>query len=160
MRLFGAGAIRRKCVALVDSDSPDFPLEAKAVMESATVKKIREEFETELSSPYVRLITNLRTLEYDVAVVTRGSESDPRAPLANEKQVLEALRRTPGVAQTKVPKVGEIHDRIEFGKRVVELVAKNKARFAQELTGEIDDSFLIPKYIQEAFDFLNGYAKA
>jgi len=158
MRLFGAGAIQRKCVALMDSDSPDFPLDAKAVAESATVKKLREEFETKPPSPYVRLITNLRTLEYDIAVATRGSESDPLASLANEKQVVEALRRTPGVAQSKVPKVGEIHDRGEFGKRVVELVAKDKARFAQELASEIEDSFLIPKYIQAAFDFLNGHA--
>jgi len=160
MRLFGAGAIQRKCVALMDSDSPDFPLEAKAVTENATVKKLRDEFDTKPPSPHVRLITNLRTLEYDIAVATRGSESDPLAPLANEKHVVEALKRTPGVTQSNVPKVGEIHDRGEFGKRVVKLVERDKARFAQELAGEINDSFLIPKYIQAAFDFLNGHASA
>ncbi|MEQ1844822.1 MAG: AAA family ATPase [Nitrospira sp.] len=160
MRLFGAGAIQRKCVALMDSDSPDLPLETKTATESATVKKLREEFETEPPSPYVRLITNLKTLEYDIAVATRGLESDPQAPLANEKQVVEALKRTPGVAQSKVPKVGENHDRREFGRQVVELVKNDKARFAQELANEIDDTFLIPKYIQSSFDFLNGYATA
>jgi hypothetical protein len=108
----------------------------------------------------VRLITNLKTLEYDVAVATRGSESDPQAPLANEKQVVEALKRTPGVAQSKVPKVGEIHDRSEFGRLVVELVKNDKARFAQELASEIDNAFLIPNYIQAAFDFLNGHGTA
>lgn len=160
LRLFGARAIQRKCVALMDSDSPGFPLEAKAVTESATVKKLRGEFETQPPSPYVRLITNLRTLEYDVAVATRGLESDPRAALANEKQVIEALRRTPGVPQREVPTVGEIHDRDEFGKRVLALVKREKARFAQELAAEIDDNFLIPKYIQAAFDFLNAHATA
>lgn len=160
MRLFGARAIQRKCVALMDSDSPNSPLEANAVTESATVKKLREDFETVPPSPYVRLVTNLRTFEYDVAVATRDSESDPGATLANEKYVVAALTRTPGVTQNKVPNVGDIRDRREFGNRVVELVAKNKARFAQELASEIDDCFLIPKYIQEAFDFLNCHATA
>jgi hypothetical protein len=144
----------------MDSDSPNCPLEAKEVAENPTVKRLREEFDTAPPSQYLRFITNLRTLEYDVAVATRGSEIDPLAPLANEKQVVEALRRTPGVAQSKVPEVGELHDRRDFGMRVVELVAKDKARFAQELVGVIDESFLIPKYIQVAFDFLNDHATA
>jgi putative ATP-dependent endonuclease of OLD family len=160
LRLFGPNAIRRRCVALMDSDSPGTPLQANEVAENATVKKLRDEFGTSLASPYVRLITNLRTLEYDMAVVSTDSESAPDAPLANEKQIVEALKRTQGVTQSKVPGVGEFHDRREFGGRVVDLVAKNKARFAQELAGVIDDQFSMPKYIQAAFDFLNGHAPA
>jgi putative ATP-dependent endonuclease of OLD family len=158
LRLFGTSAIQRKCVALMDSDSPGFPLEHKQVTESPTVKTLREEFEAALLSPYMRLITNLRTLEYDIAVATYGPAGDPLAALANERQIIEALNRTPGVTPSLVPKVGEIRKRNEFGERVVDLIANNKARFAQELALEIDTEFLIPNYIQAAFDFLDGYA--
>jgi putative ATP-dependent endonuclease of OLD family len=158
--LFGEQAIQRKCVALVDSDPPDFPLAARDVTESATVKKLRTEFETGPRSQYVRVITNLRTLEYDLAVATKGEYDDPLAPLANERQVVEALRKTPGVTQSKAPLVGQIQDRRDFGKLVVDLVGKQKARFAQALASEIDGAFQIPPYIQTAFDFLNGYAGA
>jgi len=158
MRLFGEAAIQRRCVALVDSDSPDFPLEAKSVAESATVKNLRNEFEPTPPSAYVRVVTNLQTLEYDIAVATKGQDDDPAAPLANERHVVEALRKTPGVAQSKLPDVGAIKDRREFGKLVVEIVGRNKARFAQELASEVDKHFQVPKYIQAAFDFLLGHA--
>jgi putative ATP-dependent endonuclease of the OLD family len=160
LRLFGTSGIQRRCVALIDSDSPGCPLEAKGVTESPTVKKLREEFETSPPSQTVRLISNLWTLEYDIAVATSGLESDPLAPLVNEGHVLEALKRTPGVPQSKVPEAGGLPDRREFGKRVVELVQRDKARFAQELAGVVDGSFLLPKYIQATFDFLNGHATA
>ena len=156
MRLFGMQSIRRRCVALMDSDSPMYPLEIKDVVENATVKKLRADFENELSSEYLRLITNLKTLEYDLAVATRGDCKDPLAAPANEKKLIEALKRTPGVAQGKVPAVGEIKDRQAFGERVVELTTGVKARFAQELASEIDKTFLIPEYVQAAFDFLTN----
>jgi putative ATP-dependent endonuclease of OLD family len=152
--LFGAQAIRRKCVALMDSDSPDFPLDTKGVSESPTVKGLRDEFESDPPSPYVRIITNLKTLEYDIAIVTTGKEDDPLAPLTNEKKVINALKKTKGVTQGRIPKVGQVKNRQNFGKLVVDLTKGNKARFAQELASEVDEEFQIPKYIQEAFDFL------
>ncbi len=160
LRLFGDGAIQRKCVALMDSDSPDFPLEEKAIADNATVKTLRTDFETQPPSSYLRLITNLKTLEFDIAIATNGRADDRQAPLANERYVLEALKRTPGATKSRIPAAGGITDRMEFGKLVVELVEKDKARFAQELADEIDEEFLIPKYIQSALDFLSGHAPA
>jgi putative ATP-dependent endonuclease of OLD family len=157
LRLFGPKAIQRKCVALMDSDSENFPIEGKEVKENATVRKIRAEFETRALRPYVRVVTNLMTLEYDLAVTTRGNEGDPIAPLANEKHVIEALKKTAGVPQSKIPEEGAIRDRRQFGKLVVELVDRRKGRFAQRLAAEINESFVVPRYIQRAFDFLNGH---
>ncbi len=158
LRLFGPNAIQRCCAAIMDSDSAGTPIQIREVKENATVQSLRSEFQKPELDQYIRIITNLKTLEYDLAIATKeGAEDDPMAPLLNESVIIEALNDTPGVAKSKIPMVGEIQDRRDFGKKVVELIdKKHKGRFAQVLARKIEKGFQIPPYIQSGFDFVCG----
>lgn len=158
LRLFGPNAIQRCCAAIMDSDSSGTPLQARDVEENATVQTLRSEFQKQELAPYILITTNLKTLEYDLAIATtEGAEHNPQAPLLNESVIIEALKETPGVAQSKIPTIGAIQDRRIFGEKVVELIGnRNKGRFAQVLARKIGKGFQIPPYIQDGFDFVCG----
>lgn len=158
LRLFGPDAIHRKCAVLIDSDSKEYSLDIDNVNPSSTAANLIQDF-AGAKNPYVSVFTNLETFEFDLAVATSGDAKDPSAPLSNEDHILRALKNTSGVTQKSVPVAGSTPQRHEFGKQVVELVNGEKGRFAQSLAAEIDGSFVIPPYIQKAFDFLLGASR-
>jgi len=155
LRLFGPQALHRRCAVLTDSDDKAHALDEKQVNPGPTTAGLVQDFCTNLN-PYIAVFTNLKTLEYDLAVATKdaGEAPNPNAPLSNEDYILRALQNTDGVAKSRIPARGTITNRNEFGKAVVDLVAKAKGRFAQALAAEIDDGFVLPSYIQRAFSFL------
>jgi putative ATP-dependent endonuclease of OLD family len=155
LRLFGSQALHRRCAVLTDSDDDAHVLDEKQVKLGPTAAGLVEDFCFGLN-PYIAVFTNLKTLEYDLAVATKdaGETTNPNAPLSNEDYFLRALQNTDGVAKKSIPARGTITNRTEFGKAVVELVAESKGRFAQALAAEIDDGFVIPSYIQRALTFL------
>jgi putative ATP-dependent endonuclease of OLD family len=155
LQLFGPDAIHRRCAVLTDSDPKKYSLDIDSVMPNPTAAGLIKDFGGD-DNPYVSIFTNLETFEYDLAVATSGNAKDPDAPLSNEGYILRASQNTPGVTQKNIPEAGSISQRDEFGKTVVELVEGAKGRFAQSLAAEIDESFVIPPYIQKAFNFLLG----
>ncbi len=159
LRLFGPEALLRKCAVLLDSDDKKYLLKPEDVSLSNVAKGIVNDFQGG-KNPFVEPFTNLKTFEYDLAVATRkaADSANPDAPLDNESYILEALRKTPGITKKCIPEVGAIKHRDMFGKTVLELIetGRAKGRFAQTLAGVIDKNFVVPPYIQKAFDFLMG----
>jgi len=156
LKLFGPEAIRRKCAVLTDSDTKQFPLDPAGLQLGATAAGLIRDFGGD-NNPFISIFPNLETLEFDLAVATSAENmADPQAPISNEEYILRALKNTPKVTQKNIPAKGSISNRDEFGKRVLELIEKTKGRFAQSLAAEIDENFIIPNYIQDAFDFLCG----
>jgi len=156
LKLFGPEAIRRKCAVLTDSDTKQFPLDPAGLQLGATAAGLKRDFGGD-NNPFISIFPNLETLEFDLAVATSAENmADPQAPISNEEYILRALKNTPKVTQKNIPAKGSISNRDEFGKRVLELIEKTKGRFAQSLAAEIDENFIIPNYIQDAFDFLCG----
>ena len=155
LQLFGPDAIHRRCAVLTDSDPKEYSLDIDSVTPNPTAAGLIQDFGGD-DNPYVSVFTNLETFEYDLAVATSGDAKDPSAPLSNEGYILRALQNTIGVTKKNIPETGSISRRDEFGKIVVELVEGAKGRFAQSLAAEIDGGFVIPPYIQNAFNFLLG----
>lgn len=155
LQLFGPDAVHRRCAVLTDSDPKEYSLDIENVKPNSTAASLVQDFGGDDNS-YVSVFTNLETFEYDLAVATSGKLKDPNAPLSNEKHILRALKHTHGVTKKNIPATGSVSKRDEFGKKVIELIDKQKGRFAQSLAAEIDENFVIPPYIQEAFDFLLG----
>lgn len=155
LRLFGPDAIHRKCAVLTDSDPKEYLLDIQKVSPNPTADGLIRDFGSDIN-PYVSIFPNLETFEYDLAVATSGNTTDPHAPLSNEGYILRALQDTHGVTKRNIPEAGSITQRDQFGKTVVALVEEAKGRFAQALAAQIDGGFVIPSYIQKAFDFLLG----
>jgi putative ATP-dependent endonuclease of OLD family len=155
LQLFGPDAIHRRCAVLTDSDPKEYSLDIDNVTPNPTAAGLIQDF-GDHDNPYVSVLTNLKTFEYDLAVATSGDAKDPNAPLSNEGYILRALQKTLGVIQKNIPGKGSIPQRNEFGKTIAELVEGAKGRFAQALASEIDEGFVTPSYIQNAFNFLLG----
>ncbi len=161
LKLFGPDAIRRKCVVLMDSDSKGYPLDIDSVTPGPTAVSLIQDFGGH-DNPYVSILTNLKTFEYDLAAATSGDAMDPDAPLSNEAYILRALENTPGVTKKSIPEVGSISQRDEFGKTVVELVQGAKGRFAQSLAAAINERSLFSAGLEyesdlEAADLSGGF---
>ena len=153
MRMFAEGGVKRNCVALMDSDTPGTPLRSEEVVENATVASLRREFGPAAGSR-LKIVTNLKTLEYDIAVATESGSEDPAAPISNEMPIIAALKETDGIASSSIPEPGKLKDRREFGIAVLKAVERSKGRFAQALSRHVSVGFAVPGYVDEALKLL------
>jgi putative ATP-dependent endonuclease of OLD family len=154
--LFGPDAIQRRCAIVTDAD-PDagcFPLSENepGYEPAARVTILQAEME-EAKAGYVRVFPNLKTLEHDLIVH------------GNRPLVEEALRRAVDLSEKITdPKVATAcgvpsADLRGFSRAVLDAVGSAKGAFAQALAGVISErstEFVVPDYIQDAFEFCVG----
>lgn len=152
--LFGPEAVQRRCAVLADSDPGQgkFPLcedDADYAIASR-VSNLRDEVES-AGGGYVRVFTNLKTLEHDIIVAGN------RDLVANALE--RAARRARRISAARVTTAVQVQDTKEFSREVLTAISDAKGEFAQVLADVIAEnprSFKVPQYIREAFAFLLG----
>ena len=102
-------------------------------------------------NPYTKVVTNLKTLEYDLTVAGYNGKD---GKLPNREYIVEALKNTDGVSKKGVEELRGLDNPLEFANSVLGLVSGQKGRFAQALANEIDSSFTAPDFIEDLFSFL------
>jgi len=152
-RLFGRERIQRRCAVLTDSDPGHdcFPLvKAEGYSPSRRVINLEKDLPME-SDGYVRVFSNLKTLEHDIIVA--GNRQ--LVTLALERAIDLSDRITRPAVQTAMDK----QSIAAFSRCVLQVVSDAKGAFAQALAAAIaaePDSFTVPGYITDAFGFLLG----
>ena len=150
--LFGPRGIQRKCAILTDSD-PDkesfpFGIEDPSYQPAQRVINLRDEMRKNKDN-YVRVFHNLKTLEHDLII-------------AGNRQLIEdalnlAVTLSDKITSPKVDQAIKEEDLKDFSRSVLEVVSGAKGAFAQALAEKISEagtSFMVPKYICDAFEFL------
>jgi hypothetical protein len=98
---------------------------------------------------YVRVFNNLKTLEHDIIV------SGNRGLVEDALKMAVAL--SDRITGPKVDEAIAITGIKEFSRAVLEVISGAKGAFAQALAEKISqevDTFRVPDYISEAFNFL------
>ena len=152
--LFGRHAIQRRCAILADSDpgKDRFPLseDDEEYAPAARVVNLRDEMR-DTKADYVRVFTNLKTLEHDIIVA------------GNRDLVVQALERAARgggrITPAKVKAATELEDPRDFSRAVLTAISDAKGEFAQVLADVVAEnprSFRVPQYICDAFAFVSG----
>jgi putative ATP-dependent endonuclease of OLD family len=150
--LFGPEGIRRRCAILADSDPGEdsFPINRDDPDYQPAQRVVNLQAEMDRGKRnYVKVFSNLKTLEHDV-IVSGNRE-------IVEKALGIAVDLSDKITQPKVEEAIEQHDQKAFSQAVLQVISGAKGAFAQALAEAIADdgsSFRVPDYISDAFSFL------
>ncbi|MHA1576257.1 MAG: ATP-dependent nuclease [Candidatus Thorarchaeota archaeon] len=152
-KLFGPDAIRRKCAIIADGDlSPDVALDKDLGLDSTSEQSTL----SELNNEFVKVFQCDTTLEREITL------DGNIAWLANVSEYFGATKVASKLrTAAKVISSGEIKE-TEKAKLLAEMqsivlktaIRFGKARFAQKAASSISQASTVPKYIQNAVDWL------